>query len=833
MTTHCLRISIPNEFGALSCFHLLKHLPGKFSGEHSALDREGAGSNPAPGSKFLLTADMSDDKNPTPRDLETLRVNPGYVVSQLAKALTTSTTTGDAETRDRAKERAIRWQSVLRNLFRGDVNYGSRTPVSGTPAWVTLRVMTGGFATGDFLAGGALQKHESALLDRLSGTIPGEERRALNSHFLSESGLSECFDMLRTGCYEIAVPEEGALLVVAWLAQNGYTEEARGILEEISPYFNLLRFYPRPLESTHRTSSAKVHIQTVGATMKGLQRIKPNLQILSQRESVSVWGPFYDRIVNLFLETMQDGWPCRQYPEDWSDRALALLNEYVELREKHGMCRKLERPNQHYWQLRNFLERCAKSPDQLTGFEVGRIRLILKSYLDKHGSPQSEKNLQRRRQQLELVKPAAHYEIARAVIKVLEKHPSDEGLDDSEQITLTTCDIDGADPTIGARVQVPTSIQKKVARCLNAEIDVLVERGIISSSETLAQVLPQLTSGIRAAGLTDSALRQLYSSIYRAFRRRRSLLLLDLEKQVQIEELPWIRTVDGFRTADMSSAELAKQTLEEVTILALTSFPQAIIPNKLLQELNALSKGAGLDLSLVDELAADIFMGKLSVKFVRAALVAADLLSDSLYAVYYGIEYSQLQKVLAPAQLATGEIDQTSQPAADVFVQLCASRAGVELGGWDPAKNGMIIEQQQILTTQNLAVLYSGLELNELLEIHSVAMAKQCFTWICRRLQMKPHSWHEELITLKNSAYAWRQMVFYLAVSSKENLAQFLEWAEEHFGKQGTQFKVRFQPAFFGLLLAAKGTSSDSRNARCFLGWSKEKHWLSVFTRTH
>ena len=122
-------------------------------------------------------------------------------------------------------------------------------------------------------------------------------------------------------------------------------------------------------------------------------------------------------------------------------------------------------------------------------------------------------------------------------------------------------------------------------------------------------MLPQVTSGIRAAGFTDSRLRQLYSSIYRAFRRRRSLLLLDLEKQVQIEELPWIRAIDRFRAEDLSSAELAKQTLEEVVILALSSFPQAIIPNKLLQELNALSKGAGLDLSLVDELAADIFMG--------------------------------------------------------------------------------------------------------------------------------------------------------------------------------------------------------------------------------
>lgn len=785
-----------------------------------------------PDPNCLFTVNMSDDKNPTLPKPETLRVNPGYVMAQLAKALTTSTSNDDAETRNRAEERTVRWQAVLRNLFSANINYGSRTPVTGTPAWVTLRVMTGGFATGDFLAGGELQEHESALLDRLSGTMPGEERRALNSYFLSESGLSECIDMLRTGCYEITVPEEGALLALAWLAQNGYTEKAREILEEISPYFNLLRFYPRPLENAYHLSSAKIHVQTVGATIKSLQCVKPNLRILSQRESVSVWGPFYDRIVNLFLETVQDEWPCRQYPADWSIRALAQLNEYAVLREKHGLCRKLERPNQHYWQLRSFLEKCAKAPDKLTGFEVGRIRLILRSCLDKHGSPQSEKNLQRRRQQLEFANSPTHYEIAGVMMKALEKHPSDQGLDDSEQIALTG-GIGREEPSAGAKLKVPTSIQRKVARCLNAEVDVLVERGIISSSETLARVLPQLTSGIRAGGFTDSALRQLYSSIYQAFRRRRSLLLLDLQKQVQLEELPWIRAVEEFRTEELSSAELAKQALEEVTILALTSFPQAIIPNKLLQELNALSKGAALELPLVDELAADIFMGKLSVNFAKAALFAADLLSKSFYATYYGIEYSQVQKVLAPARIATGKIDQTTQGIADAFVRLCASRAGVELGGWDPAKNGMIIEQQQVLTTQNLATLYSGLRLRGSLEIHSVAMAKQCFTWICRRLQMKPHSWHEELITLKNAAYAWRQMIFYLALSSKDNLTQFLDWAEEHFEKQGTQFTARFQPAFSGLFLAAEGTSPDGRNARCFLGWSKEKHWLSTFTRTH
>ena len=93
-----------------------------------------------PDPNHFFTVNMSDDKNPTLRDSETLRVNPGYVMSQLAKALTTSTSNDDAETRGRSKDRVMRWQSILRNLFKADVSYGSRTPISGTPAWVTLRV---------------------------------------------------------------------------------------------------------------------------------------------------------------------------------------------------------------------------------------------------------------------------------------------------------------------------------------------------------------------------------------------------------------------------------------------------------------------------------------------------------------------------------------------------------------------------------------------------------------------------------------------------------------------------------------------------------------------
>src|SRR5215510_14104639 len=111
-----------------------------------------------------------------------------------------------------------------------------------------------------------------------------------------------------------------------------------------------------------------------------------------------------------------------------------------------------------------------------------------------------------------------------------------------------------------------------------------------------------MISGLRAAAISDSALRQLYGAIYRAFRRRRSLLLLNLEKQVQLEELPWIAAIDRFRTDDPSNRELSKQALEEVSLLTLTSFPHAIFPNKLLQELRALVKTAELNLPLVEEM---------------------------------------------------------------------------------------------------------------------------------------------------------------------------------------------------------------------------------------
>ena len=788
------------------------------------------------------------------KERETARpqVNPGYAVFQIARALTTSEQHEDPETRQRAQERIAKWTSVLNGILSGKLDVGSRTPLEGVPGWATLEVLTGGFATGRLLASGPLLDHERDLLAGLTSIAETDERRALNRYYLTDEGLADLRERLRSGMYDVAVPEEGALLVVAWLVGNGNAEEARALLEELAPHFPTMRFYPIPTKRA-RLFGSRVFLQDVGRTIDDLRRIGPKHQILAQKEAIEIWAPLYDRVVQLFVETVEDelptlqkdsngkpivnhdgrfevqgGWPCRKYPDGWGARAQEALDDYDRMRSEHKLCGRPDRAKDSFAQLRKYLLPCISSPESLTGREVGRIRLILARYINKRGTPDSVTCSAIRRKQAQQSSAPTFHRITQAVIPRLDLYPKDDGLDDLQVAVQPITGDEGELWNVPAGTAVPWSVHRKIHRSLTETVDVLVERGIITSGETLARVLPQMTSGLQSAGITDPSLRRLYATIYRAFRRRRSLLLLNLESQIRIEELPWVAAIDRFRRNDLSARELAKQALEEVATLTIASFPHAILPNKLLQELRGLTKTADLNLPLVDEVAADIFMGEFTGKFLQAAKKAARLLEGTLYENYYGIDYGQLRSIpeFEPAKNKRWFRRKTR----DQFVQLCSRMAGTTYGGWDPAINGMIIEQQQILTTQNLAVLFDGLNLTEVLRDRLDELARRCFAWVCRRQQVKASKRHAQLIMLKNTAYAWRQMVFFLSLLPSDSVQAFVAWASEHLGKQSDEFQVRFRPAFLGLTIAAEGCSLDESarqlGARRFLGWSKEKHWL-------
>jgi hypothetical protein len=267
--------------------------------------------------------------------------------------------------------------------------------------------------------------------------------------------------------------------------------------------------------------------------------------------------------------------------------------------------------------------------------------------------------------------------------------------------------------------------------------------------------------------------------------------------------------------------------MARATQLALESFPETILPNKLVRELRALATAAGERIPLVDELAADIFMGAFSEPYLRSAQAAAPVLAGTLYERYYGVPLDRV--------LALNDVEKTryGAPSSPGFAALCAELAGATAGGeWSVARNGTIIEQAQILTTHNLAQLLQGLELTGDLRPVFPELARRCFERICLRQQLVIREWRAEMQTVKNSAYAWRQMIFYLSVASEEETPRFLDWADEYLGQKREEFVGRFAPAMLGLRLIAGGGRFDrdgldrETGGRRFLGWTLGRHWL-------
>lgn len=798
-----------------------------------------------------------------PPGAEPPAVGTGYATAQLARALSRAQRETDPSAQLQAQGHVERWTAALLGQVAGTLQPGERTPVKDMPAWATLEVVRGGFVTGAVLSGGPLQPHERDLLLAL-GMQPATDadaREALNVWFLTEPGQARLGQWLQSGCYAIDVPEEGALLAVAQLLRQGHGDAARGVVDALAPYFSRLRFYPRPVATAPPAQGRRVHLQDAGTTVRQLQDTPANPRVDRQKESVTVWTPLYDEIVALFLDTVvgdpprarrqadggwqrtpaggfviDGGWPAEHYPEGWEVRAHALLQRFEQLQQQHTLCSRPHRSKTSLGSLLVLLAQRLRTPERFERREAGRVRLVLARYVSTHGLPASESCQHQRALQWGHANAPSHRQIALQVAARLHAHPADEGLDDMGGVLLPVQPEETRASGLPEGTLVPASVHRKVQRCLAAPLQELVRLGVVTSAEVLATLVPQITARLRAEAMVDEACGRLYAAIYAAFRQRRSLLLLNLARQVQLEELPWLAALGRHsrRKADAhgETDPAALQVLREVVVLSLTAFPFAILPNKLVRELDALARTAGMgDMPLTEEVAAGIFMGRFSAKYASAALQAWRVVQGTIYARYYGIELdAELVTSSWLGRLKTGKVQPPS--LEEQFSDLCTRRAGTAPGkGFSVARNGTIIEQQQVLTTHNLAVLVGQLGLQQPMAAHFMSMAQECFAWVLQRLQVRVHAsdWHSRLVHTKNAAYAWRQMVFFLAMLEPlerkgEAVEDFLRWAHEQLAAQPRAFAARLRPALVGLAQAASGPVRGE--GRVFLGWSQGVHWL-------
>lgn len=770
--------------------------------------------------------------------------SPGYAVGRLARALDAASEHPDPDVRARALVKIEQWQAVLEGISSGRLTVGRRTPVADTPAWVTLEVAHGGFATGRYLAEGPLLEHEAELLEQLPDAIPGEtERDRLNAWYLGDEGHEALAAAVCEGRYRIAVPEEGALPVAAWLMANGHEGAALELITTLRPLMHRLRFYPR-LQPVPQPEGAMVRVCSVGEIADVVRSTRPQPQVAAMNEALRIWNPLLDRAVALWLETVEGeppslrqrpdggtevvgGWPCQRWPADWAERRGAWLRDLEQAEDTHALCGKHERGKSNLARLADALRRCPTDSSGLTGRDVGWIRRALANTLTRRGALGSEARTRLRRIQAEVAARPSNVELAAIVAARLDAYPAEGGLPSLDPVRAEVSEAESDVVPVGT--PIPPHLVAKAARALEAPIAELVELGVIGSSEVLAIVLPQITSQVAAASIPQPELRALYGQIYAAFRRRRSLLLLNLEHQVQLSELPWIAALAPLRADDLDTRDQARQTLEEVTLLAIASFPQTILPNPLVRELSALVRDAGLELPLVEEVAADIFMGTFTTKWARSAQVACEILEGTLYARYY-----DLPRASAVAMPEGGGTKRWGKETAEAFADLCRQRAQEahtgEGGSW-VAGNGAVIEQSQILTTQNLAALAHALQLTDILRGLAPELVMSTLRWIVRRQNQSLGHFKSRLQMVKNTAYAWRQAIWLLSLCSEEAQRQALAELQELVAEQPQAWAERFAPAVAGLQLVIEGgrfdtTGRGAGDARRFLGWSVGRHWL-------
>ncbi|MFB7342036.1 hypothetical protein ACFCZ6_18455 [Streptomyces hydrogenans] len=758
-------------------------------------------------------------------------VSPGHVRGRLAQAFTTALTHADPATRQRAEERARGWRDVLAGMASGTLRIGSRTPVAGLPPWVTPEVLRGGFATGTARAGGPLQPYEARAARRAG--VPAD-RAALFAHHLTEPGLTALWTLLDSGRYEVTLPEEAALLTVAWLVRAGETDAAVELVGELRPFADSLRFLPRPAERP-APEPGSVHRSTVAQARAALAGRRPHRAVEAQRESLAVWRPFADELLSHWLEfTGPAGEVGRGAEPDagWLAHGRELLERYERLAAAHPLTGRHRAPRGNEGILRGALAELV-SGRQLDARRAGLVRVAVTGMVRKRGLPGSERHAALRGDQAAQAALPSHHALARLVGDRLAGLPQESGLADVAPYVTPVTAAEGARTGLPEGARVPPSVRRVVAVTRSAPLGALVAAGVVPSAEAMAELVPQLVAAERTAVYRDPELRALMAANYRAFRGRRSLLLVNLARQVTPEELPWVRAVGGHAAGDdttRSSAAAAARTLAET---AVEHFPGTLLPNPLVRELGTLLGASGLDVPLTEELAADIFMGRFSGKFLASAGVAAELLGGgSLYERYYGIDYAELGALAGRREggrrgggrpRSGGDADALAE-----FARLCQVRAGRTRGFGSVAENGMVIEQAQILTTHNLAALVRRVGVAP--ESGWAETARRCFGTV-ERLTERAGRGPYRLSALKDAAYAWRQLVFHLSLCGEAERSEVLAWLPAEAARRPL-VASRLAPALLGLRHVADGGLFDTEGtaragrARRLTGWTASGHWL-------
>jgi hypothetical protein len=754
------------------------------------------------------------------------RVGPGYLANQLANALLASATGDSPEAIESANRRVDRFHRALEGLASGAVKVGSRTPVSDLPVWVTLQVVRGGFATGHAAADTELSRDEAALIKKFSLVT---SRAAVFRFLLSDKGQSVLLEMLSTRTFAFYHPEQAALLIVAWLLDQGDRNGALQILEHLAPFADRLQFLPATNGDAIKGSSAYFR-SSVAEAIRRVEKTKEHKQVLAMRESLLVWNPLLDEFVNLWQLRFVDRLIVPA-PAQWNVEASALLERYVAAASNHRRCSKHRKPAENLFVLREAVA-LELAGEVLSPRMLGRIRCVLEAIERKRGNPESDIHRGIRERQLSITDQPIQRDFAPVMVRRLRTLPLQQGVKDVDVLTSVVA-AEEATRTVFAGAPIPRRYRQIIAGSREGTLHELLDSGTIPSAEVLATFGKKLVSGVIARSYADPTLGEVMARNYEAFRKRRSLLLLDLNKQVQVNELPWVQALTPYLQHD---EDATKTVLRVLGAMTLRRFPGTLIPNPMTRELASLARQTSVETPFLEELAADIFEGTFSEKFLTATKIAGMYLRGSLYSRYYDIDYEAI------GSFPEAGPSKGARTSAE-FDSLCNQRTEMNnCGGRWIVVNGATIEQAQILSTHNVAQLLFSLGLfvpGETVDVEDLnsgvrsslnsremaSMVDSAFAVVLWNLRNALTS-RRPLGFVKDMAYAWRQMIVYLCAlpqqDQKDWIVRHTEAAESSSGSD--RYRRCLTLMLGGLRHCAEGgvfeADGSCPGGRRLVGWS-------------
>lgn len=500
--------------------------------------------------------------------------------------------------------------------------------------------------------GGPLRPYELEAARRAG--VPAT-RLDLFAHFLGGDGLRTLWSLLDSGRYEVTLPEEAALLTVAWLVRAGDDDAAEELVAQLRPFADRLPLTPRPADlpappadAVRRRSAAEASI------VLGLR--KPNPAVEAQREALSVWRPIEDELLAHRLRADSEG-----HGAQWRADGAALLERYADLAARHTRCTGHLDPKSNPAILRRALaEAVAGRPADPR--LAGLLRHAVTSMVAKRGRPGSPEHTRLREVQAAQAARPAHHELAALARHRLCAPDADRAAPGAGRLEGPVTAEEAARTSLPAGTALPLAVRALLAGIRPTDVTALLAQAAVPSAEVLAELVPQLATTHTARGYADEPLRTLLAATHRSGAARSTVNhWWTPARHARTGTAPWVRAVAAHGPDPVAQARL---TLRAVGELAVEAFPGAGIPDRLVGTLSSLAQLAQLPVRFLSMPLANSFSGAVNPDLYPAVHNAADLLRGTPYERYYGIDYAALRE-RAAAQDAVALMD------------LCAGRAGL------------------------------------------------------------------------------------------------------------------------------------------------------------